>query len=190
MHLRLVDGVSTLPLAVAQVHHTDKRNMSNSDKEDDAAQGAEKAALIDKPSKEPVQLVVFLRDRGGIYFHLEDGHQARADEILQLVMEEHDLPPEARHVFCLWFVSPILDLRLKSQHQPFQIVQQWDQLCALYTDASNEEIRDSEPVLMVQRDVFFPKDQVCAWSLKLNQVLNVFSQLHALRCRQISRDQV
>lgn len=109
--------------------------------------------------KEQAELVVFLRDREGIYFHLEDGHLARADELLDLVIEEQGLPPEAKEVFSLWFVSPILDIRLKGHHQPFHIIQQWDQLCALYTDAKNEEIRDSEPVLMVQRDVFYPKDQ-------------------------------
>ncbi|KAL8576115.1 hypothetical protein ACOMHN_001465 [Nucella lapillus] len=119
----------------------------------------EKEALIDKSSGEPVELVVFLRDRAGIYFHLEDGHIVRTDELLELVMQEQGLPPEAREVFSLWFVSPILDVRLKRHHQPFQIIQQWDELCALYTEASNEEIRDSEPVLMLQRDVFYPLEQ-------------------------------
>ena len=148
--------------------HIDRRGgnlataMSNFDDNDQARQGNEKASLLDKGQKEPVEMVVFLRDRAGIYFHLEDGHLVRADELLELVIEEQGLPPEAKEIFSLWFVSPILDIRLKGHHQPFQIIQQWDQLCALYTDAKNNEIRDSEPVLMVQRDVFYPKDQVCS----------------------------
>lgn len=135
--------------------------MSNFGDDEVARQKIEKAALLEKNAKEPVELVVFLRDRAGVYFHLEDGHTVRSDELLELVIDEQGLPPEAKEVFSLWFVSPILDIRLKGHHQPFQIIQQWDQLCALYTDAKNEEIRDAEPVLMLQRDVFYPKDQVC-----------------------------
>lgn len=129
--------------------------------EDELGPSSEKSALLDKSrgNDTTTELVVFLRDRAGIYFHLEDGHLVRADELLELVIEEQGLPPEAKEVFSLWFVSPILDVRLKGHHQPFQILQQWDQLCALYTDAKCDEIRDSEPVLMVQRDVFYPKDQ-------------------------------
>ncbi|XP_076452584.1 putative FERM domain-containing protein FRMD8P1 [Babylonia areolata] len=134
--------------------------MSDFDEEANARQRNEKASLLpDKNQKEPAELVIFLRDRAGIYFHLEDGHLARSDELLELVIEEQGLPQDAKEVFSLWFVSPILDIRMKGHHQPFQIIQQWDQLCSLYTDAKNDEIRDSEPVLMLQRDVFYPKDQ-------------------------------
>ncbi|XP_076434671.1 putative FERM domain-containing protein FRMD8P1 [Babylonia areolata] len=127
--------------------------------EDHDSRGDEKDALIARGPREPVELIVFLRDRAGIYFHLEDGHLIKADELLELVIQEQGLPPWAKEVFSLWFVSSILDVRLKRHHQPFQIIQQWDELCALYTDANNEEIRDSEPVLMVQRDVFYPLEQ-------------------------------
>lgn len=128
--------------------------------EDDVGRTNEKSALLDtNRENDQTELVVFLRDRAGIYFHLEDGHLVRADELLELVIEEQGLPPGAKEVFSMWFVSPVLDVRLKGHHQPFQILQQWDQLCALYTDAKCDEIRDSEPVLMVQRDVFYPKDQ-------------------------------
>ena len=130
----------------------------------DSRQANEKSALLDKNQKETVELVIFLRDRAGIYFHLEDGNIARADELLELVIEEQGLPQEAKEVFSMWFVSSVLDVRLKAHHQPFQIIQQWDHLCALYTDAKNDEIRDSEPVLMVQRDVFYPKEQVKLYS--------------------------
>ncbi|KAL8574241.1 hypothetical protein ACOMHN_065784 [Nucella lapillus] len=136
--------------------------MSTYSDEGNVRRRSERAALLDKGQRlerDPAELVVFLRDRAGIYFHLEDGHLVRADELLELVIEEQGLPQEAKEVFSLWFVSPILDIRLKGHHQPFQIIQQWDQLCSLYTDAKNDEIRDSEPVLMLQRDVFYPKDQ-------------------------------
>ena len=151
--------------------------MSSFGDDDNVRQGHENVGLLDKGQKEltqePVEMVVFLRDRAGIYFHLEDGHLVRADELLELVIEEQGLPPEAREIFSLWFVSPILDIRLKGHHQPFQIIQQWDQLCALYTDAKNDNIRDSEPVLMVQRDVFYPKDQVCSHCCQINMFLPI-----------------
>ncbi|XP_041352332.1 putative FERM domain-containing protein FRMD8P1 isoform X4 [Gigantopelta aegis] len=106
-----------------------------------------------------VEMVVYLRDRTGVMFSLEDGHLARADELIEMVCEEQGLPQEAQRVFALWLVSTLMDLRLKRHHQPHQIAQKWDELCVLYTDAKMDEIQEAEPVLMMQRDVFYPKDE-------------------------------
>jgi len=104
-------------------------------------------------------VVVFLRDRSGIHFSLEEPELATAEALLHLTVHEQGLPAEAKDVFSLWLVSPLMDVRLKRHHNPFEIVRNWDQFCARYTEGTNEEIHDSEPVLMVQRDVFYRKDQ-------------------------------
>ncbi|XP_005100537.1 putative FERM domain-containing protein FRMD8P1 [Aplysia californica] len=124
----------------------------------DAGEHNELLALAANP-EEAMNLVVFLRDRTGVHFSLEEAYLTRTDSLLHLVIHEQGLPAEAHNVFSLWLVSPLMDIRLKKQHNPFDVVQKWDELCARYTDATNDEIHESEPVLMVQRDVFFRKEQ-------------------------------
>jgi len=104
-------------------------------------------------------LVIFLRDRSGIHFSLDDPDLANSDNLLHLTVHEQGLPAEAKNIFALWLVSPLLDLRLKRTHNPFDVVKKWDELCARNTEGTNEEIHDCEPVLMVQRDVFYRKEQ-------------------------------
>ncbi|KAH9523068.1 hypothetical protein Btru_065655 [Bulinus truncatus] len=122
----------------------------------------ESAELLTKTSyalDDVMNLVVFLRDRTGIHFTLEDAPLTRCDCLVQLIIQEQNLPAEAADAFCLWLISPIIDLRLKKEHNPFIVVQKWEQLCSMYTDASDKEIRESEPVLMFQRDVFLTRQE-------------------------------
>ncbi|XP_048259646.1 putative FERM domain-containing protein FRMD8P1 isoform X4 [Haliotis rufescens] len=106
---------------------------------------------------ELVDMIVYLRDRNGIFYSIEDGHLAQAEELLDMTMKEQGLSEVAREVFAVWLVSELLEIRLKKNHQPHQVVQKWDELCVLYTDAKLSDIEKSEPVLMMQRDVFYPK---------------------------------
>ncbi|XP_055879551.1 putative FERM domain-containing protein FRMD8P1 isoform X2 [Biomphalaria glabrata] len=120
----------------------------------------ESAELLTKTSialDDVMNLVVFLRDRTGIHFTLEDAPLTRCDSLVHLVLQEQSLPIEAAEAFCLWLISPILDLRLKKEHNPFIVVQKWEQLCFMYTEAPEKEISESEPVLMLQRDVFLTR---------------------------------
>ena len=55
-----------------------------------------------------IEMVVYLRDRTGVMFTLEDGHLARAEELLEMVCEEQGLPAEAQRVFALWLVSTLI----------------------------------------------------------------------------------
>lgn len=104
-------------------------------------------------------LVIFLRDRSGIHFTLQNPALTNCENLLHLCVYEQGLPVDAKNVFSLWLVSPLMDIRLKAKHNPFDVVAKWDELCARYTEGSNEEIHDTEPVLMIQRDVFFRKEQ-------------------------------
>ncbi|BFZ07548.1 hypothetical protein BsWGS_10587 [Bradybaena similaris] len=126
----------------------------------DEESGERNELLMPSSQVEEVRnLIVFLRDRTGIHFNLQDAAVTQCGGLLQLIIQEQNLPEEAGNIFCLWLISPILELRLKKHHNPFQVVQKWDELCALYSDAAPEEIHQNEPVLMMQRDVFFSKEQ-------------------------------
>uniref|UniRef100_A0A0B7AES9 FERM domain-containing protein 8 n=1 Tax=Arion vulgaris TaxID=1028688 RepID=A0A0B7AES9_9EUPU len=138
----------------------EKKERMNRDESLDEEPGERNQLLMQEYNIDDVMsLVVFLRDKTGIHFTLEDAPITQCSGLLQLVILEQNLPQEASDVLCLWLISPVLELRLKKHHNPFQVVQKWDELCALYTDASFDEIHQSEPVLMVQRDVFVSKEQ-------------------------------
>ncbi|KAK0059924.1 FERM domain-containing protein FRMD8P1 [Biomphalaria pfeifferi] len=71
----------------------------------------ESAELLTKTSialDDVMNLVVFLRDRTGIHFTLEDAPLTRCDSLVHLVLQEQSLPIEAAEAFCLWLISPIL----------------------------------------------------------------------------------
>ncbi|XP_052275436.1 FERM domain-containing protein 8-like isoform X1 [Dreissena polymorpha] len=112
-----------------------------------------------KPAEASMDVCIFMRNRSGIHMQLDEGHNAEAEELFEIVVQENNLPKECEDVFSLWLVSPILELRLKKKHKPYFIVRQWDELCSLYTDAKAVEIQEDEPVLMFQRNVFFPIEQ-------------------------------
>ncbi|XP_052768145.1 FERM domain-containing protein 8-like isoform X2 [Mya arenaria] len=106
-----------------------------------------------------MDVCIFMRNRTGIHVQLEEGQNAEAEDLFDIVLQDQSLPSECEDVFALWLVSPLLELRLKKKHKPFFMVKQWDELCSLYTDAKATEIQEDEPVLMFQRNVFFPKEQ-------------------------------
>ncbi|XP_059145353.1 putative FERM domain-containing protein FRMD8P1 isoform X2 [Physella acuta] len=121
--------------------------------------GSNELIRVGSNIEDVMDLVVFLKDRTGVHFTLEDAPQSKCENLIDLVINEQGLPPEASDIFSLWLVSPIIELRLKKNHNPFTVVQRWDGLCTLYTNASDKEIQESEPVLMFQRDVFFKRER-------------------------------
>jgi hypothetical protein len=144
--------------------------------------GERNELLMREPAIDDVMnLVVFLRDKTGIHFTLEDAPVVQCSGLLELVIQEQNLPPEASHVFCLWLISPMLELRLKTHHNPFQVVQKWDELCSKYTSSSLDEIRKYEPILMVQRDVFFSREQ--EQQIENGQILSLL--YHEANCKVI-----
>lgn len=55
-----------------------------------------------------MDVCIFLRDRTGIHVSLEEGHQAEADDLFDIVLQDQNLPNECEDVFALWLVSPLL----------------------------------------------------------------------------------
>ncbi|XP_062572407.1 putative FERM domain-containing protein FRMD8P1 [Saccostrea cucullata] len=114
----------------------------------------------DDPADDTVEVVIWMRDRVGIHVTLEcGGHEATAEDLFEIVVEQRSLPPESENIFSIWLVSPLLELRLKKNHRPFQFAQLWDEFCALYTDAKPDEISRDEPVVMFQRNVFLTLEE-------------------------------
>ena len=53
-------------------------------------------------------MAVYFMDKQGLKLLVEDGQNATAGEIFELIMDESGYPAEARDVFSLWLVSDLL----------------------------------------------------------------------------------
>lgn len=61
-----------------------------------------------------IETIIYLMDKTGLHFEIEDGHVAEAGELFEYVMEELKLPTQAREVFSLWLVSDLLGMEILS----------------------------------------------------------------------------
>ena len=55
-----------------------------------------------------MDVCIFMRDRSGIHCTLEEGHNAEAEDLFDIVLQEQGFPPECEDVFALWLVSPLI----------------------------------------------------------------------------------
>ena len=60
-------------------------------------------------------------------------------------------------VFTLWMTSPLLDVQLKPHHKPFYIRREWNHFLQRFSSAPLERKALDEPILSLQRNVFFHK---------------------------------
>ncbi|CAH0728563.1 unnamed protein product, partial [Brenthis ino] len=63
----------------------------------------------------------------------------------------------AANVFALWMCSPLLEIQLKPHHCPWRIWSSWQKLLQKYGHGSESRRGKDQPVLRLQRNVFFPK---------------------------------
>ncbi|KAL4706968.1 hypothetical protein ACJJTC_019506 [Scirpophaga incertulas] len=63
----------------------------------------------------------------------------------------------AANVFALWMCSPLLEIQLKPYHCPWKIWANWQSLVQRYGHGSESRRARDQPVLKLQRNVFFPK---------------------------------
>ncbi|XP_013420444.1 putative FERM domain-containing protein FRMD8P1 isoform X2 [Lingula anatina] len=105
-------------------------------------------------SPKAMDICVFLPDMTGIQMTLEDGKNATASEIFELVKEELELPASSASIFSLWLTSPLLEVQLKPHHSPFKLTMQWDEFLRKYTVETEDEILRDEPSLVFQRSVY------------------------------------
>jgi hypothetical protein len=57
-------------------------------------------------------------DKSGVHLTIDDGQNAEAGELFEMVMEEMRMHPSAREVFSLWLVSDLLGLSFKFVASP------------------------------------------------------------------------
>ncbi|CAH2094754.1 unnamed protein product [Euphydryas editha] len=63
----------------------------------------------------------------------------------------------ATSVFSLWMCSPLLEIQLKPHHCPWRIWSSWQKLLQRYGHGSESRRSKDQPVLRLQRNVFFPR---------------------------------
>lgn len=107
----------------------------------------------------PIDMVVYFQDKTGLHLTVEDGQHMEAGELFELVMEEMKLQPVAREVFSLWLVSDLLELQLKPNHVPFKLACYWEELLEKYTTTEEDDRERDEPILLFQRNVFYPRSK-------------------------------
>ena len=59
--------------------------------------------------------------------------------------------------YYLLYYYGIPELQLKPHHVPFKLACYWEELLEKYTTASEEDQERDEPVIMFQRNCFYPR---------------------------------
>lgn len=107
-------------------------------------------------SPQALTVAVFLVEKSGRLLNLEEGRNTEAGTINTIMSENLSLPPIASQVFCVWLISPLLQLQLKAHHRPFRLRQVWPELLRKFTNTPDEVCEKDEPILCYQRSSFFP----------------------------------
>lgn len=56
-----------------------------------------------------MEVVIWMRDREGIHVTLEcGGHEASAEDLFEIAVEQKHLHADCENVFSIWLVSPLL----------------------------------------------------------------------------------
>ncbi|KAJ7377457.1 FERM domain-containing protein 8 [Desmophyllum pertusum] len=115
-----------------------------------------RADLTRSISQQPLTVAVFLVEKSGRLLNLEEGRNTVAGTINTIMSENLSLPPIASQVFCVWLISPLLQLQLKAHHRPFRLRRVWTELLKKFTNTPEEVAEKDEPILSYQRNSFFP----------------------------------
>ncbi|XP_026471357.1 FERM domain-containing protein 8 [Ctenocephalides felis] len=104
---------------------------------------------------------IYLMSRVAIRLEVEDTASCPARVMAAAALHADDLGVANRAlaaaVFCLWMTSPLLEVQLKPLHRPFEVRRAWSILLERFGHGTaNQHARD-EPIISLQRNVFFPK---------------------------------
>ena len=75
-------------------------------------------------------------DNTGITLILDEGRSITADVVLDIVLDELDIPREFKPCFGIWLSSPLLHLQLRPTHIPYNMAKKWPLLLTKYTLAT------------------------------------------------------
>ena len=114
-------------------------------------------------SFQELDICIYQMSSVAIKMEVEDGSSATVTELIQALVDEDglDFPRQLGDVLTLWMTSPLLDVQLKPHHKPFYIRREWNHFLQRFSSAPLEKKSLDEPILSLQRNVFFhKKDEV------------------------------
>eukprot|EP00095_Tigriopus_kingsejongensis_P011483 maker-scaffold626_size122949-snap-gene-0.34 protein:Tk11483 transcript:maker-scaffold626_size122949-snap-gene-0.34-mRNA-1 annotation:"ferm domain-containing protein 8" len=123
--------------------------------------------------RKKLDICIYLMSSVGIKMEVEDGASATVSELIQSLVDEEglDFPRQTGDVLTLWMTSPLLDVQLKPHHKPFYIRREWNHFLQRFSSAPLAKKSLDEPIVSLQRNVFFPKrDEV---KLRDNKILEL-----------------
>lgn len=104
-------------------------------------------------------VLIYLFGDSAVHLTLEGLGTVTVQELGRNVREALHTPESVQDVFAFWLCSPLLELQLKTRHQPYKLCRQWHDLLYRFTEASEEDISQDEPCLQYRRSVFYPKSK-------------------------------
>ncbi|XP_077403656.1 FERM domain-containing protein 8 [Vanacampus margaritifer] len=104
-------------------------------------------------------VLIYLFGDSAVHLTVEALGSVTVQELGRSVREALHVPDCAQDAFAFWLSSPLLELQLKSRHQPYKVCRQWQDLLYRFTVASEEDISQDEPCLQYRRNVFYPKSK-------------------------------
>ncbi|XP_054610288.1 FERM domain-containing protein 8 isoform X2 [Dunckerocampus dactyliophorus] len=105
----------------------------------------------------PQDVLVYLFGDSVVHLSVEGLGSVTVQELGRSVREALHAPECAQEAFAFWLSSPLLELQLKTRHQPYKLCRQWQDLLYRFTEASEDDISQDEPCLQYRRNVFYPK---------------------------------
>ncbi|XP_077596310.1 FERM domain-containing protein 8 [Stigmatopora nigra] len=127
------------------------------DLSDDQSQRGSVASSVTFSHSQDV--LIYLFGDTAVHLSLEGLSSINVQELGRSVRESLSIPESAQDVFTFWLSSPLLELQLKTRHQPYKVCRQWQDLLYRFTEASDEDISQDEPCLQYRRNVFYPKSK-------------------------------
>uniref|UniRef100_A0A7N8Y2L4 FERM domain-containing protein 8 n=1 Tax=Mastacembelus armatus TaxID=205130 RepID=A0A7N8Y2L4_9TELE len=104
-------------------------------------------------------VLIYLFGDSAVHLSVEGLGSITVQELGRIVREALHIPESAQDAFAFWLSSPLLELQLKTRHQPYKLCRQWQDLLYRFTEASEEDISQDEPCLQYRRNVFYPKSK-------------------------------
>ncbi|KAF3706638.1 FERM domain-containing protein 8 [Channa argus] len=104
-------------------------------------------------------VLIYLFGDSAVHLSVEGLGSITVQELGRSVRETLCIPESTQDAFAFWLCSPLLELQLKTRHQPYKLCRQWQDLLYRFTEASEEDISQDEPCLQYRRNVFYPKSK-------------------------------
>ncbi len=124
-----------------------------------------------------MDICVYLMAPVGLKMEIEEGASVTAAEVVAAMAEDDrlglpQLTRQTAEVFSLWMTSPLLEVQLRSHHKPYFIRREWNHFLQRFSSAPLERKAADEPILSLQRNVFFHKrDEVKIRDAKILELL-------------------